>query len=282
MAIDDCLLADATPTLRLYRWEPKADRWIKMGFAAVAMGIVGWLILHQYIGSPLAGWDTDLPAGLEQARRENRLVVAVIYDSAQDTNYKGLRTVLQKGGNRKAMEDANVIKVHTRLDDEDLLRETYAIKTHPTTLLIAADGTLITRWTGYIPETDFRSSFLKGKAKASPLKSWSTDLAGTFRRAQREQRKVVAVIYDSVENKLYRKLIGTLTDPRNVEAIQRTKVLPVHVWLAKDDPLTEKYGIDAYPASLLIKPNGELITRWSGYIGQTDFRWEFLKGKPRK
>ncbi len=147
------------------RPKPPADRWIKLGFAAVAIAIVGWLILHQHMESSLPGWSNDLPAALAQARLENRKLVAVVYDSPQNHDYKKLRVILTKKGNVEAMDDANVLRVQTSLGRRDPLIATYEIEIYPTTLLIGPDGKVITRWTGYIGETVFRSRFLKGKSK---------------------------------------------------------------------------------------------------------------------
>jgi hypothetical protein len=141
----------------------KTDRYVKLGFLIVTVGIVGWLIVQPHISFPMRGWDTDLQAALTQAAAESRSVVAMVYDSPQNLAYSKLREVVSKAGNREAMQKANVICVHVRLDSDDPLAKQFEIKEFPTTLLIGSDGKAISRWTGYIGEVAFRQEFLQGE-----------------------------------------------------------------------------------------------------------------------
>ena len=139
------------------------DRYVKLGFLVVALLIVGGLIILPHLTKPLRGWDDDLDAALEQAAAEDRKIVAVLYDTPQNQNYDRLRGILQKGGNIEALEAADVIRVHARVDKDDALVRRFKVTTFPTTLLIGPDGKVITRWTGYIGEVAFRQNFLQGE-----------------------------------------------------------------------------------------------------------------------
>jgi len=141
----------------------KAERYVKLGFLVVVLAVVGWLIARQYLGTSLTGWSGDLNAALQQAARENRRIVALTYDSPNDLEYEKMRENVAKLGNAKALEEAGVIKVHTRLAMSDPLAVKYKVSRFPATLLIAPDGTLITCWTGYIGEVAFRKEFLMGE-----------------------------------------------------------------------------------------------------------------------
>jgi len=141
----------------------KSDRYVKLGFLVVTLGIVGWLIVNPYISRSLPGWDEDLQAALETAKAENRKIVLLAYDTPQNHNYGKLRKIVEKPDNREALERANVLRVHLRMDADDLTARKYKITQFPTTLLIGPDDKVITCWVGYIGEAAFRTHFLAGK-----------------------------------------------------------------------------------------------------------------------
>ena len=141
----------------------KTDRYVKLAFMAVALIVVGWVIVHQHLTAPLKGWGKDLPAALAQAAAEGRRVVVIAYDSPQNHDYKKLRRIVRKAGNIEALREADVIQVHARMDADDPLAKQFGITAFPTTLLIGPDGKTITRRVGYIGEVRFRTDFLKGK-----------------------------------------------------------------------------------------------------------------------
>ena len=143
----------------------KKRRWGKLFFLLLFLIVAGWIVLHQRTHTLLGDWDHDLQAALRQAEREDRQIVAVIYDSANDYTFTKLQGILVKPGNVKAMKEANVIRIVTSLSEDDPLAAKYSVRTYPTTLLISPAGESITAWTGYIGETDFRRYFLKGEAR---------------------------------------------------------------------------------------------------------------------
>ena len=68
----------------------------------------------------------------------------------------------------------------------------------------------------------------------------------------------------------------------NVDAMANANVIRVKVRLPKTHPLAVKYGVNGYPTTLLIAPDGALVTSRRGYIGEVAFRARFLKGMPRE
>ena len=141
----------------------KADRLIKLAFLLVVLVVAGWLVIRQYIGADLEGWSHDLPAALKEVK-QGHCIVAVVYDSRKNSDFLKMRKItLSKRKNIAAMDEIKAIMVSTQLSKDDLLAVKYKITRYPTTLLIGSDGKLITSWTGYVPEVEFRTMFLKGK-----------------------------------------------------------------------------------------------------------------------
>jgi hypothetical protein len=139
----------------------RKDLWVKLSFLAVVLVAAAWLVHHQFTQNRLTGWRSDLPAALAQAAREGRPVVAIIYDSLTDYDYGRLQMVARRADNQRAMDKMNAIRVATRLSPVEAKK--YGVTTYPTTLLFNPHGEVETAWTGYIGETDFRLSFLKGQ-----------------------------------------------------------------------------------------------------------------------
>jgi hypothetical protein len=137
------------------------DRWVKLGFLAIVVAAAAWVAHHQLTLTQLKDWRSDLPQALVQGAKEGRPVVALIYDSPTDYDYQRLQVVVEKDGNRKAMDRVNAIRVAARLNAAGALK--YGVTTYPTTLLFNSRGEVETAWVGYIGETDFRQRFLKGQ-----------------------------------------------------------------------------------------------------------------------
>jgi hypothetical protein len=114
------------------------------------------------------------------------------------------------------------------------------------------------------------------------LPGWSGDLEAALKDAAVENRKIVALTYDSPNDFDYEKLRIVVDKKANREAMEAAKVIRVHCRMSKTDPMAVKYKISRFPATLLIAPNGDLITRWEGYIGEVAFRKEFLQGKAQQ
>lgn len=144
----------------------KMDKYVKLGFLAAVIIIVGVISYRQYLGpQPPGEWRGDLPAALEQAAKENRDVVVLFYQRPPSEEYKHLiELTLSKPRNLDALAKSHDILVVSAPSSEDPLVKKYNITVWPTTLLLAPDGHEITRREGFIAEMDL-IDFLKGAAK---------------------------------------------------------------------------------------------------------------------
>ncbi len=257
----------------------KRDRLIKTAFLVVALGIVAWKVIQPQLTIPLPGWTTDLPAALAQAKATGRKLVVIMYDNPQNHTYKNkLRTIVSKEQNREAMDEADMLRVQARLKKEDPLAKRFGVRSFPTTLLLSSEGELITRWVGNIGEVEFRQRFLKGE-RQHPLAGWTTDLPAALAQAEADRRKLVVLVYDTPQNDTYQNELRTVVSKQeNRQAMDRADVLRVEARLAEDDPLAQRFDITSFPTTLLLSPDGEVITRWVGGIDETDFRERFLEG----
>ena len=50
----------------------RADRYVKLGFLLVTLGIIGWLLIQPHLTRSLPGWGEDLDAALSQGAAEDR------------------------------------------------------------------------------------------------------------------------------------------------------------------------------------------------------------------
>ncbi|NQU75904.1 MAG: hypothetical protein HQ546_06285 [Planctomycetes bacterium] len=142
----------------------RADRYVKGAFLLVVLAVVGWAVVRQYTDRGLKGWGSDLSGALVKATQQNQKVVALIYDNKADDDYQRMVSItLDRDGNKKALDEAGFIRVCARLSRDNPLAIKYNLRKYPTTLLIGPGGELITSWTGYIGELDFRKKFLKGQ-----------------------------------------------------------------------------------------------------------------------
>jgi len=142
-----------------------ADRWVKLAFLAVALGLGLVLWLHSR-GGPNLGWDVattakDLDKVLADAREQDRWVVA--YFTSDPRSATGNRNVqyLRKGQNVKALKEGNFMTVEVKVDPGDTLAKAYKVDKLPTLLLLDPQGTERNRMVGIVGEVDFRKTFLK-------------------------------------------------------------------------------------------------------------------------
>ncbi len=260
------------------------DRYIKLGFLAVALIIVGWLAVRQYFGVDPPGFIPDLDAALTQARDEGRGLLVLVHDRPPSNDFDGLKTMLGTPGNKKAMANANVIKVSTYLKRGGDMWEKYGIKIYPTLLLLASDGTRIASHAGYMAEVGFPSFVYQ----AVKLLGWHTNLAVARKQAKDSGRNLLVVLYDKPGDGEFGLLKVYLNRPVFAEAIDEAGVATAVVrWDPKD---TSIKGINAkvLPALLLLGSDGKEITRRAvAVIGEAmakktfeaDFREKFLKGE---
>ncbi|NLF30735.1 MAG: thioredoxin family protein [Planctomycetes bacterium] len=116
-----------------------------------------------------------------------------------------------------------------------------------------------------------------------PLDGWSDDLPAALSQAKAEGRRVVVIMYDNPQNHTYKnRLRDVVSKDGNREAMDAANMLRVQARVKKDHPLAQRFGVTGFPTTLLLSPDGEVITRWVGTIGEVAFRAEFLQGQPQR
>ena len=137
-----------------------ADRWIKIGFVVVVIGIAAVILMLQWGGLEIKGWDSDLEAALKQSKTENRNVLIFFTSSRPGDTALKISKTLAKPASKKAIKDGNFIRVivGTSLKSETARR--YRINKLPTMVILTPTGTELNRREGFIGEGDFHTGFL--------------------------------------------------------------------------------------------------------------------------
>jgi len=263
------------------------DRWVKIGFAVVALLVIVFIYYRQTGGLKL-DWPEDLAAALRQARKENRFVLALFAGSTPSATTKRLvETTLAK--NRKFIEQGNFIRVLVAGSPE--LDKRYRVATFPTMLVLAPNGWEYNRRKGFIGEVDFRKGFLDcAKIEDHGVVGWETDLGAALERAKTGKQAVLALFTGPLpEDRRPRwdpdtktLLETTLAAKENRQAILTDEFILVHVSVSgpKDPRLTRRDGfkskIKKLPTMLLLGPDGREKNRREGTVGERSFREEFL------
>jgi len=140
----------------------KHDRWVKLGFLVVALGIVAFLVIKQRSYPAPAGWGEDLSEALATAKAENRHVVVLFVKHPMGELAKTVITsVINKQDNHKAVKAGNFVPVMVRGPGKQM-REDYKLTVFPTLMILDANGQEVKRREGSDtrPEVPFRSEFL--------------------------------------------------------------------------------------------------------------------------
>ncbi len=141
------------------------DRWVKLGFAVVFLGVVG-VVTYLQLRGPMLGWPDDLTEALAQARRENRRVVVLVRSfPASNACKRMVQTTLAKAENKAALEEGKFILVEIRFARDADWAKRYEVSRTPTMLVIAPDGKRFHKQEGFIGETAFRDVFLKARLR---------------------------------------------------------------------------------------------------------------------
>jgi hypothetical protein len=141
-----------------------ADRWVKLAFLVIALGL-GFVLWRHSRGGPDLKWPIAKTAEalgkvLADAHEQDRWVVA--YFTRDPRSAAGNRNVeyLGKGQNVKALKEGNFMTVEVKVDPGDALAEAYKVSKLPTLLLLDPQGTECNRMVGAVGEVDFRKKFL--------------------------------------------------------------------------------------------------------------------------
>ena len=162
--MSDAPSAAQTPPPAAKRHRPH-DRWVKLGFLVVAVGIAGFLYFRgRKLPAPRDWLDAkDLTAALQVAKDQDRHVVVLFVrhpmsQLAEDV----IKKVINKQENQTAVKDGHFVAVMVRGPSAEL-REQYRLSEFPTLMILDPSGREIKRREGLDarPEVPFRSEFLK-------------------------------------------------------------------------------------------------------------------------
>jgi len=267
------------------RGKPRRDRAIKLGFLAVALLVVGWLVYRQYFGVDPAGFRTDFEAALADAQKEGRSLLVLVHDRPPADDFERLKRILIQPANDRAMTNANVIRVSVYFDRGGSWWKKYRIKIYPTLLLLGPDGGKTASHPGYMAETALPPFVYQ----AVRLKDWHTDLAAAKAEAAGNDKNLLVLLYDEPDDYTFGVLKVDLNRPDLAEAIDAAGVAKAAFLWDPKGPLKESIKPKTpFPVLLLLRSNGNEITRRDGVaiekvIGKDDFEadfWEkFLKGE---
>lgn len=110
-----------------------------------------------------------------------------------------------------------------------------------------------------------------------PMLGWSGDLAGALTQAGRENRRVVVFVRSFPISETGKRMVhGALAKADNREALSKGNFILVEVRISRSAAWAKKYGVTKTPTMLVIAPDGETFRKQEGFIGETEFRNEFL------
>ncbi len=113
-----------------------------------------------------------------------------------------------------------------------------------------------------------------------PPPGWiDNDLDEAMRQAKANDANVVVLFVAKPPTAICRRLRDTtLSKEANNEALREGNFVAVMVrvpWSRRDE-IAEEYEVTSYPTTMILSPEGEVLRRAEGFIGETDFRYEFL------
>lgn len=139
----------------------RTDRWIKMGFLAVAV-VVGVIIWRWQGRDPeLVGWGTDLNAALQVAK-DKRTKVVVFFTRAP-MGYEDKRVAkscIRRPLTINALRHLGYRKVHLTTRAHKQYAKQFDVTETPTILLLDPDGKVVKRHEGFITDLVFCNEFL--------------------------------------------------------------------------------------------------------------------------
>jgi hypothetical protein len=117
-----------------------------------------------------------------------------------------------------------------------------------------------------------------------PPTGWiDNDLEGALVTGKDEDRNVLILFVQSPPSELDTRLQDTtLRKSNNLKAIKDRNLVPVMVRVGRKNrgDLFERYDLqrDDLPAMILLDPSGTELARHNGFIGELNFRDQFLHG----
>lgn len=122
------------------------------------------------------------------------------------------------------------------------------------------------------------SAFLLALAICSQATAvdWKKDYEAALKEAQKSERYVVVHFGGPGCPPCEKMEKQTYANPKVIEHSNKNFV-NVSIWLDKENPLSDKFGISTLPATCLVTPEGARVRKWVGYVGPE----EYVKGLDR-
>lgn len=111
---------------------------------------------------------------------------------------------------------------------------------------------------------------------------WGHDLQAALRQGRDQDRNLLVLFTsDPIDHDTRRMKQTTLTRKENRQAIRTGRYLPVlaTVRTALDDDLSARYQLKRLPTLLVIAPDGQVLARAEGFVGEQQFRQQFLPSR---
>jgi hypothetical protein len=139
------------------------NRWVRLGFLVVALGVATLIYLRQRSGPALEDWKEDLDAALREAADSNRPILVFFMSDPPGSEAEDLnKRIFGKDENVKAVKNGGFIQVKAKLKPQDPRLSQYRIRLEdlPLLMILSAQGKEIKRRDKSIGEVPFRSEFL--------------------------------------------------------------------------------------------------------------------------
>jgi hypothetical protein len=141
------------------------DRLVKIGFVVLLIAAVIAVYSMQTRKLDIPGWGDDLTAALDQARAENRMVVALFANKPPSATARDIRDRVRQPANINAVKQGKFIPVVVTTSAGSSLATKYKVKTFPTLIVFLPDGSERNRAEGNVGEVPFRQKFLENPAE---------------------------------------------------------------------------------------------------------------------
>ena len=112
-----------------------------------------------------------------------------------------------------------------------------------------------------------------------PPPGWIDNMDEAMRRARANNANVVVLFVAKPPTATCRRLRDTtLSKEANNEALREGDFVAVMVRVPRSrrDEIAEEYQVTGYPTTIILSPEGEVLKRTEGFIGEMDFRYKFL------
>jgi len=143
------------------RQNSRNDRWVKLGFLAVALVVASIVYVLQRRDPAMPGWTSDLSATLQAASQDGKNIVVAITNKPMGFDDKQLVSkALTYPRSVEAMTSLGVHRVQLNDSDHRDVMERYGVQKLPTSLLLGPDGKEIRRHEGVMNDIAFCNDFL--------------------------------------------------------------------------------------------------------------------------